>query len=100
MIKKLVIKALGVVAIIFCLFSWLFQIEKIHYLFENPGINSDATEGIMIFSALAFLSSSCLLLFRHSKKTDFILPYIINVLSIIRLCQIVEIYQKYEFLWG
>ena len=86
-------------ALVLYLLSCVFcSIENTHYGFPNPGIDVDAVTSAMILSILAFVASSTALIIRHKDRVDFILPYALNALIILRISQIVVVYQKYEFL--
>ena len=100
--KSIVWILIYIPSIVFCLLSFLLSIENDHYLFPNPGMNSDGTLIITILSALSFLSSSISLIISlvvwHRERTDFLMliPCIINTIAVFRLIQVIMAYQKYE----
>lgn len=96
MIKRIAINALlSLPAFMLCSLSYILQIEKTHYMFPNPGINSDSVLIITIFCLLSFIYQAGLLFFRHKYKIDFIFPYLVSALSMLRLLKVILIYEQY-----
>jgi hypothetical protein len=97
--KKLLKRILVVIpSIIFCALSYLFNIEKLHYGFDFPGISTDAALAITLFSMFAIVLSAVALFFKHEEKQDFILPYLLIGLSVYRLCKVILTYETYYML--
>ena len=86
-----VLKELAIVApmALLCGMMMMFPVENDHYGFEHPGINENSALMIIVIGTIIFIYSGVLLLVRHKKRVNFILPYIACAIVIIRIHQIV-----------
>jgi hypothetical protein len=78
--------------------SYFPNIEKLHYGFDFPGISTDAALIITLCSILAIVLAAVALFFKHDEKQDFILPYLLIGLSVIRIYKVILTYETYYML--
>ena len=76
----------------------MFPVENDHYGFEHPGINVDAVDAMILIGAIALIYASVVLLVRHKKRVNFIMPFITYAIVFVRLNQIISVaLSYYEF---
>jgi hypothetical protein len=81
---------------VLCLLAYLLQIENLHYGFSNPGVASNTALVIVLFSAAAILMSIIAIAVRHKKKTNYVIPCIVIISAIARICQTFITFAKYR----
>ena len=81
--------------LLLCGIIWLLQIEKTHYGFENPGMNTDSITLIVLLCALAIGYSLIMLFFRHNSIRDFAFQYVTLLYAVTKLIRIIILFLSY-----
>jgi uncharacterized transporter YbjL len=94
---KRLLWVISVIASLFlCIMAYVLNIENMHYGYDSPGISSDSTLIIFLFSIGAVFASITAIALRHKEKKNLLIPCIVVICVLARIFQIFITASKYS----